>query len=164
MPAMVSGPVPEFVRVTDFVPLVVPTFWLPRLSAVELRDTAGTATPTPLNRIECGDPAALSVMATVALRLPPAVGLNVTEMLHWAPAASDAPQVVVFVKSVALTPPMEMPLIASEPVPELVKVTGWAPLAVPTFWLAKVSDVELRDTAGVPLDGAVTLMVASVFQ
>jgi hypothetical protein len=38
--------------------------------------------PLPLNAIERGEPAALSVMTIAALRAPVAVGLNVTEIVQ----------------------------------------------------------------------------------
>lgn len=51
--------------------------------------------PFPVSLIDCGEPAALSAIATDALRLPLAEGLNVTEMLHFPPAATEVPQVFV---------------------------------------------------------------------
>jgi len=51
------------------------------------------ATPEPLRATDCGLPAALSLTLSVALRVPDAVGLNVTVMLQLAPAANELPQV-----------------------------------------------------------------------
>ena len=57
---------------------------------------------------------------------------------------------------------MAMLVMLSVPVPVLVKVTDWAPLVVPTFWLAKVNAEEFSDTAGAV--AGVKVIVASVFQ
>ena len=83
-----------------------------------------------------GDPAALSVMVTDAPRLPAAVGVNVTEMLQFPPAATLAPQVLVCAKSPGLVPATAMLVIVKAAVPVLLSVTDWAALVVPTFWLA----------------------------
>ena len=42
---MVSVPSPVFVRVTLFMTLVVPTFWLPKFMADELKDARGRPPP-----------------------------------------------------------------------------------------------------------------------
>src|SRR5271165_7023282 len=73
------APVPVLLSVTDWAVLVVPTFWLAKVKLPEVSDAAGTPTPVPDNVMVCGDPDALSVMVTDALRLPAAVGVNVTE-------------------------------------------------------------------------------------
>jgi hypothetical protein len=49
----------------------------------------------PASETLCGLPLALSVMVTLAKRLPVAVGLKVTLMEQFAPAATLAPQVFV---------------------------------------------------------------------
>lgn len=85
--AIVSGAEPEFVSVIVFAALVVPSVWLAKLRLVGKNVTAGAA-PDPLNPRLCGLPGASSVIATLAVRLPVAVGENVTEMVHVAPAAS----------------------------------------------------------------------------
>ena len=51
------------------------------------------ATPVPLSATVCGLPAALSLMLRDAVRVPDAVGLNVTLMLQLALAASELPHV-----------------------------------------------------------------------
>jgi hypothetical protein len=86
MAVIVSGAVPVLVTVTDCVGLLVPTDWLRKVRLVGLRDTAG-AVPVPLKDTVWGLPAALSAMEMLALRLPVAPGLKVTEMLHVLPAA-----------------------------------------------------------------------------
>ena len=51
--------------------------------------------PEPLRFAICGLPEALSVIATVAVLVPVAVGVNVTLMVQFAPAATEVPQVLV---------------------------------------------------------------------
>jgi hypothetical protein len=164
MLVIVSGAVPVLVRVTDWDELLTPMFWRAKLTVEGLSDTDGTPTPVPFKVTDCGDPAALSAMARAAPRLPAAIGLNVTEMPQCAPAATDVPQVFVSAKSCVSEPPMAMLLIVSAPVPVLVRVTDCAALAVPAFWLAKVSAEALSDTTGVPAAAEVKVTVASVFQ
>jgi hypothetical protein len=164
MLVIVSGAVPVLVSVTDCDELLTPMFWRAKVTVEGLSDTDGTPTPVPFKVTDCGDPAALSVMVTAALRLPAEVGLNVTEMLHLTPAATDVPQVFVSAKSVELAPAIAMLLIVSAPVSVLVRVTDCAALAVPVFWLAKVSAEALSDTTGVPAAAEVKVTVASVFQ
>lgn len=64
------------------------------------------ATPTPLSATDCGELTALSVIVTVAFRVPTEVsaGANVTEILQDFPTASEAPQLFVCPKSVAFAP------------------------------------------------------------
>jgi hypothetical protein len=111
--------------------------------------------------MDCGDPAALSVIVSAALRVPAAVGLNVTEMAHFALAAADVPQVFVCAKSLASAPVIAMPVMLNAAVPLFVRVTDWALLAVAMFSLVKVSAEALKDTAGL---AAVTVIVAPVVQ
>src|ERR1039457_7273507 len=108
------------------------------------------ATPVPERVMVCGDPAALSVMVTDALRPPAAVGVNVTEKLQFAPAATLLPQVLVYAKSPGLAPVTAMLVIDRVPVPVLLRVTDWVALVVPTFWLANVKLPEVSDTTGTP--------------
>lgn len=75
----------------------------------------------------------MSVMLTLALRVPVALGLKVTLMVQVAPAASGPEptgQVLVWAKSVALVPVRLIPLMASGAVPLLVSVMDWAALVV----------------------------------
>ncbi len=51
--------------------------------------------PVPDKGTCCGLPAALSVTLSAALRVPVAVGLNVTLIVQLAAAASELPQVYV---------------------------------------------------------------------
>ena len=74
-------------------------------------------------------------MDTLALRLPLALGEKVTVMVQLALTASELGQVLVCAKSEALVPVMLMLLMLRASVPLLVRVTAWAALVVPTFWL-----------------------------
>ncbi len=91
---IVSVAVPLLVSVTPCAALVLPTCWLLKLRLVGERVTAG-AIPVPLRLTLCGLPAALSVIETVPVRVPVAVGVNVTLIVQLAAAATDAPQVFV---------------------------------------------------------------------
>ena len=83
---------------------------MPNASEVGERLTTGPVvldeTPLPLNPTRCGLPLALSVTATLAVRVPVAVGLKVTLIMQLAPAARLARQLVVWVKSPLLVPVM----------------------------------------------------------
>jgi hypothetical protein len=87
MLAIVSGAAPVFCSVDVWEALVVPTGCGAKVRLEGVRVTAG-AVPVPPNATVCGLPAALSVTETFAVRLPVAVGLNVTEIEQFAPAAS----------------------------------------------------------------------------
>ena len=109
---------------------------MPKASEVGERLTTGPVvldeTPLPLNAAACGLPLALSVTATPALRVPVAVGLNVTLIVQLVPAARLAPQVCVWVKSPLLVPVMAMPLMLSAAAPALERVIDCAALLAPT--------------------------------
>jgi len=146
---IVSTAVPVFFSVRVWEPLAEPTFVFGKLRPLGLSDTAG-ASPVPLAVTVWGDPVALSVTATVALRAPVAVGLNVTEIVQVAPAATLVPQLVVSGKS-PLLPDMEILLIVSGAVPVLFRVTVWALLAEPTLVLGKLRVAGVSFAAATPV-------------
>ena len=121
--------------------------------------------PLPVSAIERGLPNAESVMLTEAIRVPVAVGLNVTLMMQLdvgpvpvGSVAGSVPQVFVCAKSPACAPAMPIALIVSGPVPVLVSVAVLTPLVVDTFWLPKSSAAGARLTMGavpLPLSGIV---------
>ena len=76
------------------------------------------ATPVPLSVTVCGEPVALSVIVSVPVRLPAAVGVKVMEMVQPAFAATLVPQLFVWPKS----PDAAIDVMASAAVPELVSV------------------------------------------
>ncbi len=102
---------------------------MPKLRLVGEKLTAG-AVPVPLRPTVCGLPAALSLMLSVAFRVPVAVGVKVALIEQLPPAATDVPQLLVWAKSPGLAPVREMPLMLSEALPVLLRVTVWAELGV----------------------------------
>src|SRR3954469_5483839 len=87
MLVIVSGAVPELRNVELCEPLVVPTSCDPYVRLVGESVTAG-AWPEPLSAMLCGPLEASPVIATLALRVPLAPGVNVTLIEQLAPAAS----------------------------------------------------------------------------
>lgn len=76
------------------------------------------------------------------------VGANVMEMLQLAPAATDAPQLLVCVKLVAFAPVSAMLVVVRAAAPELVSVTVCVPLVVLIAWLPKATEAGVNVTAG----------------
>ena len=107
----------------------------PRLVGERLTTAAA---PVPERLTVCGLPLALSVMLTEAVRLPLAEGLNVTLIVQLLPAATELPHVLVWAKSLALTPVSARLVMFSVVPPLFVSVTAWALLVVPSAWLANV--------------------------
>src|SRR5437660_901588 len=133
---MVRAALPLLVSVTAWAALVVLTCWLPKLRLVGLKLTPGALVPLPLKATVCGLPLALSVILTLALRVPVAVGVNVTLMVQEAPAANVLEllgHVLVWAKSPALVPVRPILLMVRAAVPLLVSATAWAALVVLTF-------------------------------
>jgi hypothetical protein len=102
------------------------------VNPVELVDTLNPE-PIPLKLIVCGELATLSVIVSVPVRGPTAVGVKVTEIVQFAPAATVVPQVLVWAKS----PDVEMDASAREACPEFVRVTTCTELVEPIAWAAK---------------------------
>ena len=76
-----------FVRVTGWEALVVPTSWLLKVRLPG--ETVGADTiPVPVSPMVWGLPAALSVIVTVPLRLPVAVGVKVTSIAQLVPGST----------------------------------------------------------------------------
>src|SRR5436190_23135481 len=128
MPVMLKAVVLTLVRVTFFASLTVP------LSSVLLFTLQGASlvvVPVPDSVTFCGLPAALSLMLTAAVRVPLAVGLNVTLIPQLAPAANELPQVWVCAKFPALVPVIAMLLMVKIAVPVFLSVTVLAALVVP---------------------------------
>ena len=102
------------------------TGWLPKETEVGERLTPGPVVPVPLKLAVCGLPVALSATLRVPLRVPVAVGLNVTLMAQLALAARVEGlkgQLLVWAKSPLLVPVMLMLAIVSAELPLLVRVT-----------------------------------------
>src|SRR6266536_2880186 len=81
-----SGAEPVLVSVTACAALVVPTICEAKTRFAGVRLAVG-AVPVPVSVTLWGLLAALSASVTLALRAPVAVGANVTEIVHVAPAA-----------------------------------------------------------------------------
>ena len=109
--------------------------WLPNVKLEGLRLTDGPV-PVPDRFTDCWLPATLlllSVILNEAVRLPEAVGLNVTLIVQLLLAASELPHVVVSAKSPGLAPAKAMLLMVRAAFPVLLSVTVWAVLDVPRF-------------------------------
>jgi hypothetical protein len=92
--------------------------------------------PVPFSATACGLPEALSVIVTLAARFPAAVGLKVTLMEQFAPAATLPPHVLVSEKSPLFVPVIAM-LSVNAAFPVFVNVAFFAALLVPTSWLPR---------------------------
>src|SRR5579862_266390 len=86
-------------------------------------------------------------MLREAVRVPVAEGLKMTEMEQLEPAATLDPQVLVWVKSLALEPETATLVTLNDALPVLVTFTDWAELAAPTGWLANARELVERLTA-----------------
>ena len=128
MAVIVNVVVPTLVNVIVFAGLAVPMATVPKF---KLLGESFAVVPIPVNVTFCGLPAALSVMARAALRVPDAVGLKVTLMLQLAPTAIELPQVVVREKSPAFVPVIAIAVIVNVAVPVFLRVTVFATLVVP---------------------------------
>lgn len=109
MLVIVSGWPPLFVSVTLCEALVEPTAAAAYVKVVPERSAVGSSKPVPDSVMDCGLFGASSVIATEALRVPAALGVNVTLMVHMSCTASVAPHV---------------PVGAKEKSPEFVPVTA----------------------------------------
>jgi hypothetical protein len=104
----------------------------PRL--VVLSVTAASV-PVPVRETACGLPGALSLTVRDAVRVPLALGWNVTVMVHVALIArvfGFTGQVLVWAKLEALVPEIAIPVMVRGAVPLFVSVTVWAGLVVLT--------------------------------
>jgi len=97
MLVMLSAAVPEFVSVTLCAALGVPTAWLPksRLAGEKLATGPFAGVPVPVRLTVCGLFAALSVKVIDPVRVPVAVGVNVTLIVQLPATATKLPQVFV---------------------------------------------------------------------
>ena len=80
--------------------------------------------PVPERLTDWGLPAALSVRASAAERLPAAEGVKVTLMVQLAPAASAMGQLLVWAKSPALVPKTATLEMFKGALPVLERVTA----------------------------------------
>lgn len=115
--------------------------------------------PAPESATVCGLTGALSVMVTAPERVPPAVGVKVTLMVHVAAGAIAAPvEQVVPVASMAKSPEAAMPVRVKLLLPLLLRVTDWGADVVPGSVLPKVRLEGFSVTPGaVPVPESVTV-------
>lgn len=122
---------------------------LPADTVAELEPPKATVrpkpdTPVPLNGTVCGLPGASSTIVKVPLRLPAAVGVNVTEIWHELEGFMEVPQLLLSAKS----PEVAMRIIVTATPPVSVKVTACVELDVPMTWEPKVSEFGLMLSCG----------------
>jgi hypothetical protein len=161
MPEMFSTALPVFDSFSVCAVVVAPITVLPKLSVVGASVAAGAGgiVPEPLKAAVCGDPVALSATETVAAKLAAELGVNVTEIVQDAPAASVAPQVLVSAKSLGFVPPIVMPEMFSTALPVFDSVSGCALVVTPVATLPKLSvvgeSVAVGAAAAVPVPWSV---------
>jgi hypothetical protein len=134
MEVKLRAALPALVSVTICAVLVDPTFSDANVRLLGESVTAGAvATPMPVRAIFWGEPDALSVTVSVAVRVPAAEGVKVTESSQFEPTATLLPQVLVTPKSAALLPVREILSIVSAAVPEFESSDANAGLVDPTI-------------------------------
>jgi hypothetical protein len=90
MALIVKVVLPPLVSDTVFARLLVPMSTVPKFRLV---GESFAVVPIPVRLTFCGLPAALSVTLSAAVRVPLAVGPNVTLIVQLPPAANELPQV-----------------------------------------------------------------------
>jgi len=126
-----SATVPALARVTICGALVVFRVTVPKLKLVGERVMSA---PVPVSSTDCGLPVALSVIVMAPVRVPAAVGVNFTVIVHCNPAAREVPQLFVSEKS-----PLGTRLVKLRAtVPVLVSFTVLDELVVLICWMLKV--------------------------
>ena len=123
--------------------LVPPTAVLAKVALAGVN--VACALPVPVNDTLCGLPPALSVKLIAPVRVPTCVGVKVTLILQFFPAASVLPQAL---ELMAKSPLGVMLVMFNVPVPVLDSVIVLAAVVAPTTVLANVSDVGESVTTG----------------
>lgn len=146
---MARDEVPVFVNVTGWLALVVPDAWFEnvKLAGEKLTVFVTVPVPVPLSGSTCGVPAALSATVNVPEIAPVVLGVNVRLMVQVLLAATVPAQVVA---DTAKSPLVEIVPIVRGTL-ELVSVTLFAVLVLPTAVLPKVSEVGESVTGVRPL-------------
>ena len=100
----------------------------------------------------------MSVKVTEAVRVPAAVGVNVTLRVHWEDGDSKAPQVFVNAKSPELGPASSMLVKVNVAFPTFVNVAVRGALVLPTAWVpTKVMVAVLMEKPAVETGTAAVL-------
>jgi len=151
-----------FLMMMDVALLVVPTGAVKFV--MELGETMTGATPGPISEMVRGAAVASCTMLSVAVLLPAAVGVKVTEKVQFMPAGRDdgaVGQVEVTAKSSGSAPMIVAEAMFSGTLCRLVSVLVCAGSAVPSVCASKVIPVcesltgeipvpvRLTDTAGI---------------
>jgi len=141
---IVSTSVPLSVSVTVCAELLVPTAWLAKVRFFVLREAIACPVPMPARGRIWGESAALSVIVIEPVRVQIATGAKVAEIVQLAPAARDAPQLLVCPNSV----PAVILVMVSGVAPEFSRITFLAALVVPTACLANMTFAGVSFTTG----------------
>ena len=72
-----------------------PAVMVPEVGATEREKSAAMLEPAPVRLTVCGLPEVLSVARRLPVRVPDAVGENVTLMAQFPPTAKEPPQLLV---------------------------------------------------------------------
>src|SRR5437667_6973514 len=113
----------------------VPPLLVPELGEIALTVGAGLVpVPLPVRFTVCGLLLASSAMVIVPVRVPVVVGVKVTLIVQFAPAANVAPQVLLCASS----PLAAMLVMFNSAVPMLLRVTPLGALVLPTCWSVKL--------------------------
>ena len=92
MPVKMSGALPKFVSVVDMAALETPTAVEGNVSASGISVTvAAEAVPLPESGTNCVAGLALSMIVSVAARVPTTVGVKITESTHEPAAGTGVP-------------------------------------------------------------------------
>jgi hypothetical protein len=150
---IVSATLPVLLSVTACAALVVPTVCVANVSAFGETPAAAVPAPVPVNVTLCVAPTLpeLSTICNVAVRVPEAEGVNVTEILQLALAASVVPQALVSAKSPGLLPSIPTLVIVNGPLPVLLNVSVCAAVVVLTAVEANVKLPGDTPAVGTPI-------------
>jgi len=156
VPVMVSDvseaeAVPVFLTVTTWAAVVAPTAVEAKARLVGDTEIAAAPAATPVPERETVCVPTLSATASVAVSAPEDAGLNSTETVQLAPAASEVPQVVAdFTNELELVPLTVSDVSEAEAVPVFLTVTTWAAVVTPTVVEAKLRLVGETEMAAAP--------------
>src|SRR5579884_3043376 len=146
---IVSNAFPVLVASMVCAAEVVPTAWLLNVRLVGFSVSIPVGFPVPVKFATCGLPGAESTISTEAVRVPDAVGVKVTVIVHFTPGGSEVPQSLVCAKSPESAQTIWTVVIVSGASP-LSRVIVWGWLVVLRSWGAKVRPAGLsaipRDT------------------
>src|SRR5437870_4864443 len=147
---IVKAAAPVFVSVTVIGALVVASSWLPKSRLVGANATPD-AVPLPIWENICGLPPASSASDSVPVRAPEAVGVKVTLMVQFAPAAKVSGLVGQPLDLVSFPTRRSSDLnelIVKAAAPVFVSVTVIGALVVASSWLPKSRPVGANPTPG----------------